>query len=99
MDVRQEIAKQVERLPQDLQQQVLRFVASLSASSSSPAGERGASLRKFSSSLDSLSAREMIEAIEEECERVDAGTPILRSCTSVPGNADSGSAGWCAGEW
>jgi hypothetical protein len=77
MDVRQEIAQQVERLPQDLQEQVLRFLASLSASSpstSSPAGERGASLRKFSSSLDSLSARQMIQAIEEECERVDAGS-------------------------
>jgi hypothetical protein len=76
MDVRQEIAKQVERLPQDLQEQVLRFVASLSASSpptSSPAGERGASLRKYSSSLDPLSARQMIQAIEEECERVDTG--------------------------
>jgi hypothetical protein len=76
MNVRQEIAKQVERLPQHLQEQVLRFVASLSASSpttSSLAGETGASLRKFSSSLDSLSARQMTEAIEEECERVDAG--------------------------
>jgi hypothetical protein len=74
MDVRHEIAKQVERLPQDLQEQVLRFVASLSASSpspSTPAGERGSSLRKFSSSLDSLSARQMIQAIEEECERSD----------------------------
>jgi hypothetical protein len=76
MDVIQEIAKQLERLPQDQQEQVLRFVASLSASSSSrsaPAGERGASLRQFSSSIDSVSARQMIQAIEEECERVDAG--------------------------
>jgi hypothetical protein len=75
VDVRQEIATQVERLPQDLQDQVLRFVASLSASSPStpsPAGDRGASLRKFSSSLDSLSSRQMIQAIEEECERADA---------------------------
>ena len=76
MDVRQEIAKQVERLPQDQQEQVLRFVASLSASSpprSSPVGESGASLRQFSSSIDSVSAGQMIQAIEEECERVDAG--------------------------
>jgi hypothetical protein len=75
MDIRREIAKQVERLPQDKQEQVLRFVASLSASfpsTSSPAGEKGTGLRKFSSSLDSLSARQMIQAIEEECERVDA---------------------------
>jgi hypothetical protein len=75
MGVTQEIAKQVERLPQDLQEQVLWFVASLTASSLStswPAGERGASLRTFSSSLDPLSARQMTQAIEEDCERVDA---------------------------
>ena len=54
-----------------MQEQVLRFVASLSASA--PAGEKGARLRQFSSSLDSVSAREMIQAIEEECEQVDAG--------------------------
>lgn len=38
-----------------------------------PAGEHGAALRRFSSSLDPVSAREMMEAIEEECDRVDAG--------------------------
>ena len=54
-----------------MQDQVLRFVTSLAA----PAikDERGAGLRAFSGSLDSVSAREMIRAIEEECERVDAG--------------------------
>ena len=71
MDVRQEIAKQVEKLPPDMQEQVLRFVASLSTSAST--GEKGARLRQFSSSLDSVSARQMIQAIEEECEQVDAG--------------------------
>ena len=71
MDVRQEIAAQVEKLPTDMQEQVLRFVASLSTSA--PAGEKGARLRQFSSSLDSVSARQMIQAIEEECEQVDAG--------------------------
>ena len=75
MDVRQEIAKQVERLPPDMQEQVLRFVASLSASP--PTGEKGARLRQFSSSLDSVSARQMIQAIEEECEQVDAGEMLL----------------------
>ena len=71
MDVRQEIAKQVDKLPLDLQEQVLRFAASLAASA--PTGESGAKLRQFSSTLDSVSARQMIQAIEEECERVDAG--------------------------
>jgi mRNA-degrading endonuclease RelE of RelBE toxin-antitoxin system len=71
MDFRQEIAKQVEKLPPDIQEQVLRFVTSLSASA--PAGEKGARLRQFSSSLDSVSAQQMIQAIEEGCEKVDAG--------------------------
>ncbi len=71
MDVGQEIARQVEKLPPETQQQVLRFVASLAASA--PAGEKGANLRQFASSIDSVSAGQMIQAIEEECERVDAG--------------------------
>jgi hypothetical protein len=70
MDLRQEIAKRIEELPADLQERVLRFVASLSASS--PPGENGARLRQFSSTIDSLSARQMTQAIEEECERIDA---------------------------
>jgi hypothetical protein len=71
MDFRQEIAKQVEKLPPEMQEQVLRFAASLSASAL--VGEKGARLRQFSSSLDSVSARQMSQAIEEECEQVDAG--------------------------
>jgi hypothetical protein len=54
-----------------MQEQVLRFAASLSASA--PAGEKGARLRQFSSSLDSVSARQMSQALEEGCEQVDAG--------------------------
>ena len=54
-----------------MQEQVLQFVASLSASA--PVGEKGTRLRRFSPSLDSVSARQMIQAIEEECEQVDAG--------------------------
>jgi hypothetical protein len=71
MDVGQEIARQVEKLPLETQEQVLRFVASLAASA--PAAEKGANLRQFASSIDSVSAGQMIQAIEEVCERVDAG--------------------------
>ena len=53
-----------------MQQQVLRFVASLAGSA--PVGEPGAKLREFSFTLDSVSASQMKRAIEEECERVDA---------------------------
>jgi hypothetical protein len=70
MDFGQEIAKKVEKLPPDMQEKVLRFVTSLSVSGLT--GEKGAALRQFSSSLDSVSARQMIQAIDEECERVDA---------------------------
>jgi hypothetical protein len=71
MDVRHEIAKQVDALPPEMQERVLRFVASLAGSA--PKGERGAALRQFGSSLDAASAREMKRAIEDGCERVDAG--------------------------
>jgi len=71
MDIRLEIARQVEKLPPETQEQVLRFVASLSASALT--GEKGANLRQFASSLDSVSAAQMIQAVEQECERVDAG--------------------------
>jgi len=40
MDVGQEIAQQVEKLPPDMQERMLRFVPSLSPSA--PAGEGGA---------------------------------------------------------
>ena len=69
MDIRQEIARQVEQLPPAMQEQVLRFVASLVTVP--PIGERGGTLREFSRSLDAVSAKEMSEAIERECEQVD----------------------------
>jgi len=71
MDLRQEIARKVDSLPPDLQARVLGFVSSLSAST--PFGEKGSALRRFSTSLDATSALEMTQAIEEECERVEAG--------------------------
>ena len=43
-----------------------------SLAASAPAGEKGANLRQFASSIDSVSAGQMIQAIEEECERIDA---------------------------
>jgi hypothetical protein len=69
MDIREGIAKQVEKLPLEMQEQVLRYATSLTASP--PRRENGARLRQFSRSLDAVSARQMTEAIEEGCERVD----------------------------
>jgi hypothetical protein len=70
VDVAAEIAQRVAKLSLDRQEQVLRFVSSLEPSV--PKGENGAALRRFAGCLDELSAREMIQAIEEECEQVDA---------------------------
>jgi hypothetical protein len=71
VSIRDEIVARVDKLPPEMQNQVLRFVDSLTASV--PKGERGADLHLFSGSLDSASAREMARVIEEECEQVDAG--------------------------
>jgi len=66
MNVKQEIARRVDNLPPDFRS---RSSVCRSLDQSPPMGEKGSSLRQFSSSIDSLSARQMIEAIEEECER------------------------------
>ncbi len=71
MDLRQEIVRQLDVLPEDLQTQVLRFVESLTVRT--VLGERGAALRRAAPSLDSDSPSEMIQAIEEGCEQVEAG--------------------------
>ena len=71
MCVRDEIVARVDKLPPEVQEHVLRFVASLAAPTT-PKGESGAVLRQFSGSLDPVSAQEMLRAIEQECERVDA---------------------------
>jgi hypothetical protein len=71
MDFREELVARVEKLPPEMQEQVLRFVASLEASG--PTGESGTALRHFSGSLDPVAAQEIAQAIEEHCERVDVG--------------------------
>lgn len=70
MDVRDELIARIDKLPPEMQQHVLRFVDSLPVPAN---GESGAALRLFSGTLDRVSAQEMIRAIEDECERVDAG--------------------------
>lgn len=70
MDVRDEIVARLDKLSPEMQQQVLWFVASLAEPA--PKGESGAALRPFAGSLDPVSAQEMIRAVEDECERVDA---------------------------
>jgi hypothetical protein len=71
MDIGTEIKARVDKLSPEMQEHVLRFVASLA--DSTPKGEKGAALLAFAGSLDAVSARQMIQAIEEECERTDTG--------------------------
>ncbi len=71
MDLRAEIVARVDKLPPEMQEQVFRFVASLEVPTST--GESGTALRRFSGSLDAVSAQEIARAIEEHCERVDVG--------------------------
>jgi tRNA(fMet)-specific endonuclease VapC len=71
MDFREELVARVEKLTPEMQERVLRFVVSLAATGQT--GESGTALRHFSGSLDPVSAREMAQAIEEHCERVDVG--------------------------
>jgi hypothetical protein len=71
MDLRREIAERIDALAPDQQERVLQFVASLPSRAIN--GESGLSLRHFARSLDSDSAQQMIQAIEEGCEQVEAG--------------------------
>ena len=67
--VKEQILKDLDRLSPELQRRALELVHSLVAPSS-----RGASvedLLSLSGTLDRESAREMREAIEEHCERID----------------------------
>ena len=70
MDIQREIARKVEQLPPSMQEEVLRFVTSLNATSA--LGEKGSDLRQFSNSIDALSAQQMRDAIERECEQIDS---------------------------
>ena len=71
MDIKAEIFARIDNLPPELQEKVLHFVDTLAAPPLK--GESGSMLRCFAGSLDPISAREMAQAIEEECERVNAG--------------------------
>ena len=69
MKVSTEIAERVAKLSPQMQEQVLLFVSALEPSAGR--GEGGSALARFAGSLDPVSAREMRQAIEAECERID----------------------------
>ena len=69
MSLQQEIAEQVSQLPRSKQEQVLRFVAELTAKR--PIGEKGSNLAAFAGTLDPVSAKQMQEAIDQDCGQID----------------------------
>ncbi len=67
--IQQELARQLDQLPPELQRRVLDFAQALTQSRLK--GEPGKELLRSAGFLDEISAREMREAIEAGCERVD----------------------------
>lgn len=68
-DVKEKILKDLDRMSPELQQRAVEFVHSLV--SPLPEGASIEDLIPLQGTLDEESAREMIAAIEEHCERVD----------------------------
>ncbi|HHW41883.1 MAG TPA: hypothetical protein GXX19_12210 [Syntrophomonadaceae bacterium] len=66
--VKQEILKQLDRLPYEVQRQVLNYVRTLA---SFPKGVPGKQLVRFAGTLSEEDARVMSQAIEIGCEQVD----------------------------
>ena len=66
--VRDEMFKQLESLPADMQRRVVEFVHALALSQ--PKGIPGSDLLRFAGTLTPEDAAEMKRAIEEGCERV-----------------------------
>ena len=69
--IKEQIIRRLDGLSDEEQRRALDFVRSLSATS--PEGVSGTSLLRFVGAFEPEEARRMAEAIEEGCERVDAG--------------------------
>ena len=64
-----ELLKQIDQLPSNLQEQVLSFVKNLK--SATPQGTPGRELLRFAGTISDEDAQDMMKAIEEGCERID----------------------------
>ena len=67
--IKNEILHRLKNMPYELQRKVLDFASSVEEAEPLK-GVPGSVLLKFSGIIDKESAREMEEAIEEECERI-----------------------------
>ena len=65
-----EVIEQLKSLPHELQRRVLEFTRALTLST--PRGVPGKQLLRFAGTISPDDARQMREAIEQGCERVDA---------------------------
>lgn len=65
-----EIAETVARLPARKKREVLEFARRLAA----PPPDRRANLRALAGTITTEDGERMLQVIEEECERIDAGS-------------------------
>ncbi len=68
-DIKEQILNDLDRLAPEQQKRAAELVHSLV--SSLPKGTHGRDLLRFAGTIDDTSAREMMEAIDEGCGRVD----------------------------
>ncbi len=68
-EIAEELLKQFNQLPLELQKKVLEFTRALNATV--PKGKPGKDLLKLAGSIDRDSLKAMEEAIDYDCERVD----------------------------
>ncbi len=69
IEIQEELLKRINQLSEEEQRQVLRFANNLPTSSPK---KSAAHFLDLAGTLDSESAQEMLQAIEEDCERIDA---------------------------
>jgi len=68
-EIQAELLKRINQLSEEEQRQVLNFATNLPAS---PQKDLAAHFLDLAGTLDPQSAQEMLQAIEEDCERIDA---------------------------
>jgi hypothetical protein len=68
--IQNDLLKEVEQLPPPLQRKVVDFAHSLAQAR--PRGTPGRQLLEFAGILSPEEAKAMMDAIEEDCERIDA---------------------------
>lgn len=69
ISIKQEIVEQIDKLPIELQKQVLDFVHNLV--SLEPKGISGKEISRFLGIMTAEEAKEISDAIQEGCERID----------------------------